>query len=82
MGIENPTPASHAIHDATDQERNFDYFSYHIDDTSRVTFLANAAVPTPSYAVASSFGVAARLPTDCRVNSMTTHHDHRHHPPP
>jgi len=43
MGIENPTSSSHAIHDDTNQERSFTYLSYHIDDTSRVSILANAS---------------------------------------
>jgi outer membrane receptor protein involved in Fe transport len=43
LGIENPTSNLRADHDNTDQERNFDYFEYHIDETSRVTLLANAS---------------------------------------
>jgi hypothetical protein len=43
LGIENTTSSTHAIHDTTDQERSFDYFAYHIDDTSRLTVLLNAS---------------------------------------
>src|SRR6516162_8750277 len=40
IGIENPTRSSNPIHDDTDQLKQFGYFSYIIDDTSRVTLLA------------------------------------------
>jgi hypothetical protein len=43
LGIENPTPSYEAIHDVTDQFKTFDYLSYLIDDTSRVTFMASAS---------------------------------------
>jgi outer membrane receptor protein involved in Fe transport len=43
LGIENPTPNPRAVHDITDQGRNFDYVSYNIDDSSRVSLLANAS---------------------------------------
>jgi hypothetical protein len=39
IGIENPTRSSNPIHDDTDQFKGFGYFSYIIDDTSRVTLL-------------------------------------------
>ncbi|HEY2626335.1 MAG TPA: TonB-dependent receptor [Candidatus Udaeobacter sp.] len=39
IGIENPTRSSDPIHDDTDQFKEFGYFSYIIDDTSRLTFL-------------------------------------------
>src|SRR5438128_463667 len=35
IGIENPTRSSSPIHDDTDQEKLFGYFSYIFDDTSR-----------------------------------------------
>jgi len=41
IGIENPTRSSNPIHDDTDQFKQFGYFSYIIDDTSRVTLLAS-----------------------------------------
>src|SRR5947199_2639577 len=39
VGIENPTRSSDPIHDDTDQFKGFGYFSYIIDDTSRLTLL-------------------------------------------
>ena len=42
LGIENPTSSRDALHDVTDQERLFGYFSRRLDDTSRVTLLMNA----------------------------------------
>ena len=39
IGIENPTRSSDPIHDDTDQYKGFGYFSYFIDDTSRLTLL-------------------------------------------
>ena len=39
LGIENPTSSSDPIHDDTDQFRLFGYFSYIIDETSRLTLL-------------------------------------------
>jgi hypothetical protein len=39
IGIENPTRSSNPIHDDTDQEKLFGYFSYIFDDTSRLTLL-------------------------------------------
>ncbi|HEX4123804.1 MAG TPA: TonB-dependent receptor [Tepidisphaeraceae bacterium] len=42
LGIENPTSSSDPIHDATNQNKLFLYLSYHIDDTSRLSVLANA----------------------------------------
>jgi outer membrane receptor protein involved in Fe transport len=41
IGIENPTRSSSPIHDDTDQERLFGYFSYIFDDTSRMTLLVS-----------------------------------------
>src|SRR6266699_2703451 len=39
IGVENPTRSSDPIHDDTDQFKGFGYFSYIIDDTSRLTLL-------------------------------------------
>lgn len=39
IGVENPTRSSDPIHDDTDQFKNFDYFSYIIDDSSRFVLL-------------------------------------------
>lgn len=43
IGIENPTGSVRPIHDDTSQERLFIYAAYHIDDTSRLTFIVNGA---------------------------------------
>jgi outer membrane receptor protein involved in Fe transport len=42
-GIENPTPSFRPIHDDTDQEKLFVYSTYHIDDTSRLSFILNGS---------------------------------------
>ena len=39
IGIENPTRSSSPIHDDTDQFKEFGYFSYIIDNTSRLSLL-------------------------------------------
>jgi hypothetical protein len=41
IGIENPTRSSNPLHDDTDQFKEFGYFSYIIDDTSRLTLLVS-----------------------------------------
>ncbi|HUB26293.1 MAG TPA: hypothetical protein VL992_12760, partial [Tepidisphaeraceae bacterium] len=43
LGLENPTSDLRPIHDITNQERNFDYLSYHLDDYSRITLLLNSS---------------------------------------
>jgi outer membrane receptor protein involved in Fe transport len=43
IGIENPTDSLRPVHDGTDQYKGFAYLSYHIDDTSRVTFMVNGS---------------------------------------
>ncbi len=43
IGIENPTGSVRPIHDDTSQQRGFIYAAYHIDDTSRLTFIVNGA---------------------------------------
>ena len=44
IGIENPTASYRALHDYTDQQRLFGYFSYRLDPTSRVSLLMNATM--------------------------------------
>ncbi|MDR3390185.1 MAG: TonB-dependent receptor [Sulfuriferula sp.] len=39
LGIENPTSASSAIHDTTHQNKEFGYFSYLLNDSSRVSLI-------------------------------------------
>jgi outer membrane receptor protein involved in Fe transport len=43
LGIENPTSAPTAIHDNTQQYKTFAYFSYILDDTSRVSVMLSAS---------------------------------------
>jgi len=43
LGIENPTSAQTAIHDNTEQYKTFSYFSYILDDTSRVNVMLSAS---------------------------------------
>lgn len=43
LGIENPTSNRTPIHDTTEQTHAFAYLAYHIDDTSRVSFLLNGS---------------------------------------
>jgi outer membrane receptor protein involved in Fe transport len=44
LGIDSPTPAKNALHDATDQEKGFGYLSYLLSDQSRVTLMFGTAV--------------------------------------
>ena len=43
LGIENPTPAASAIHDTTQQLKLFAFFSYLLDDRSRLTVMLSAS---------------------------------------
>ena len=43
LGIENPTSSPTAIHDNTYQYKSFGYFSYILDDTSRVSVMLSAS---------------------------------------
>jgi outer membrane receptor protein involved in Fe transport len=43
LGIENPTASHQAIHDNTYQYKSFGYFSYILDDTSRVNVMLSAS---------------------------------------
>ena len=64
VGIENTTASPNPLHDRTDQEKGFGYFSYRLDDTSRVTLLLSASnadfqIPenpglTPGFALAGN----------------------------
>lgn len=42
-GIDNTTPDPNPLHDATDQERVFGYFSHALDPTSRITLLLSSS---------------------------------------
>ena len=54
LGIENPTPASEAIHDHTDQEKGFLYLSTVLDPTSRLTLISG--VSNGSYQIPNNPG--------------------------
>jgi outer membrane receptor protein involved in Fe transport len=62
LGIENPTSSPTAIHDNTYQYKSFSYFSYILDDTSRVNVMlsasyANFEIPnTPGLGVGTAPG--------------------------
>lgn len=43
LGIENPTAEAKAVHDKTDQLKLFSYFSYLLDDQSRLTVMLSAS---------------------------------------
>jgi outer membrane receptor protein involved in Fe transport len=43
LGIDNPTPSTDPLHDTTDQEKVFGYFSHQIDPTSRLTLLLSSS---------------------------------------
>ena len=43
IGIENPTSSFRPIHDVTEQEKGFGYFSWRLDDTSRISLLTSAS---------------------------------------
>ena len=43
IGIENPTDSSVPIHDTTDQYKAFGYWSYLLDDTSRISLMTSAS---------------------------------------
>ncbi len=43
VGIESPTPGYRPDHDDTNQTRGFGYFSYRLDDTSRLSLLLNGS---------------------------------------
>ncbi len=43
LGIDNTTSSPTPLHDRSDQEKAFGYFSYLLDDTSRLTLIVNAS---------------------------------------
>lgn len=43
LGIDDTTASPDPIHDATDQEKAFGYFSHHFDPTSRITLLLSSS---------------------------------------
>ncbi|HEY4065668.1 MAG TPA: TonB-dependent receptor [Burkholderiaceae bacterium] len=75
IGIENPTPASSALHDDTRQRKGFAYFSYLLGERSRVSLMLASAVSQfqipnvpgeqPQYTLA---GVTPPASTDLNAN--------------
>jgi hypothetical protein len=57
LGIENPTASHDAIHADTDQYKTFMYFSYVLDDTSRISFMGSASYS--EFQVPDTTGLAA-----------------------
>lgn len=57
LGVENPTPASTAIHDETEQFKTFMFGSYIIDPSSRLTMMASASYS--DFQVPNTPGVAS-----------------------
>ena len=43
LGIDNPTASGNPLHDITDQEKIFAYFSHRFDETSRLTLLLSGS---------------------------------------
>ena len=43
LGIDNTTASPNPLHDMTDQEKLFGYFSHHFDQTSRLTLLLSSS---------------------------------------
>ena len=43
LGIDNQTASHNPLHDLTDQEKLFGYFSHHFDQTSRLTLLLSSS---------------------------------------
>ncbi len=71
LGLENPALTYRALHDYTDQQKFFGYFSYTIDDTSRVSLLVNAAntdfqIPNTA-GQPVNFALAGQTNTDSRL---------------
>ena len=65
VGIENPTASSRAVHDTTDQYKTFDYLSYVIDRTSRLTVMGSASYS--NFQVPDTPGLPAGTDADGRT---------------
>ena len=62
LGIENPTSSPTAIHDNTYQYKSFSYFSFILDDTSRVNVMLSASYA--NFEVPTTPGLAAGTAPD------------------
>jgi outer membrane receptor protein involved in Fe transport len=69
LGIENPTSSVRPIHDDTDQQKLFIYSTYHIDDTSRLSFFVNASDADFQIPNVPNVPPAFTLGTDSTFNS-------------
>jgi outer membrane receptor protein involved in Fe transport len=55
-GIDNTTASPNPLHDVTDQEKLFGYFSHHFDQTSRLTWLLSSSYA--GFQIPDTVGVA------------------------
>jgi outer membrane receptor protein involved in Fe transport len=69
LGIENPTSSERPIHDDSDQQKLFVYSTYHIDDTSRLSFFINASNADFQIPNVPNVPPAFTLGTDSTFNS-------------
>lgn len=71
LGIDNTTASPDPLHDTTDQERVFGYFSHRFDQTSRLTLLLSSSVA--SFQIPDTAGVAPiyQLTNSPPANSST-----------
>ena len=60
LGIENTTPSATPVHDDTDQYKAFTYWSYVLDDTSRITAMGSLSYVT--FQVPDSPGLPGAYP--------------------
>lgn len=56
LGIDNTTASPNPLHDLTDQERVFGYFSHRLDQTSRLTLLLSSS--DASFQIPDTVGIA------------------------
>ena len=66
LGIENPDPSSHAIHDQTDQEKFFSYVSTVLPNNARWTMITGASVG--SYQIPNNPGQPVQYYTPTLTN--------------
>ncbi|MGO9199959.1 MAG: TonB-dependent receptor [Limisphaerales bacterium] len=69
LGIENTTGSSNPVHDNTDQYKAFTYWSYVLDDTSRIS--AMASLSYIDFQVPDSPGLPAAFPGSPYVTPST-----------
>ena len=71
LGIDNTAPSPDPLHDRTDQEKFFGYFSHSFDATSRLTLLLSSS--DASFQIPDTAGVAPiyQLPNGVSADSAT-----------